>query len=51
MIKHPAVQRVNFTGSTVVGKIIGSLCAKYLKPAVLEVCADIPLLRQRLIIQ
>ena len=36
MVAHPAVRRVNFTGSTKVGKIIAMTCAKYLKPAVLE---------------
>ncbi|MGA8784102.1 MAG: aldehyde dehydrogenase family protein, partial [Polaromonas sp.] len=33
MIAHPAVRRVNFTGSTTVGKIIAGHCARYLKPA------------------
>ena len=37
MVSHPAVQRVNFTGSTAVGRIISNMCAKYLKPVVLEV--------------
>ena len=37
MIKHVAVARVNFTGSTAVGRIIAAMCAKYLKPVVLEV--------------
>jgi benzaldehyde dehydrogenase (NAD) len=32
MVAHPAVRRVNFTGSTRVGKIIAGLCAQYLKP-------------------
>jgi acyl-CoA reductase-like NAD-dependent aldehyde dehydrogenase len=36
MISHPAVTRINFTGSTRVGKIIAQLAAKYLKPVVLE---------------
>jgi len=43
MIAHPAVRRVNFTGSTRVGKIIASTCAKYLKPAVLELGGKAPL--------
>jgi benzaldehyde dehydrogenase (NAD) len=42
MIAHPAVRRVNFTGSTKVGKIIASVCAKYLKPAVLELGGKAP---------
>jgi benzaldehyde dehydrogenase (NAD) len=42
MIAHPAVRRVNFTGSTRVGKIIAAVCAKYLKPAVLELGGKAP---------
>ena len=42
MIAHPAVRRVNFTGSTRVGKIIAAYCAKYLKPAVLELGGKAP---------
>jgi benzaldehyde dehydrogenase (NAD) len=44
MVAHPAVRRVNFTGSTRVGKIIAALCAKHLKPAVLELGGKAPLL-------
>lgn len=43
MVAHPAVRRVNFTGSTKVGKIIAATCAKYLKPAVLELGGKAPL--------
>jgi len=43
MIAHPAVRRVNFTGSTRVGRIIASACAKYLKPVVLELGGKAPL--------
>ncbi len=43
MIAHPAVRRVNFTGSTRVGKIIAESCARYLKPAVLELGGKAPL--------
>ena len=43
MIAHPAVRRVNFTGSTGVGKIIAGTCAKYLKPVVLELGGKAPL--------
>lgn len=43
MIAHPAVRRVNFTGSTHVGKIIALTCAKYLKPVVLELGGKAPL--------
>ena len=41
---HPAVRRVNFTGSTRVGKLIAMTCAKYLKPVVLELGGKAPLL-------
>jgi acyl-CoA reductase-like NAD-dependent aldehyde dehydrogenase len=44
MIAHPAVRRVNFTGSTRVGRIIAQTCAKYLKPVVLELGGKAPLL-------
>lgn len=44
MVAHPSVRRVNFTGSTKVGKIISQTCAKYLKPAVLELGGKAPLL-------
>ena len=43
MIAHPAVRRVNFTGSTKVGRVIAQTCAKYLKPAVLELGGKAPL--------
>lgn len=42
MIAHPAVRRVNFTGSTRVGKIIAASCAKHLKPALLELGGKAP---------
>ncbi|MDF3882610.1 aldehyde dehydrogenase [Cupriavidus basilensis] len=44
MIAHPAVRRVNFTGSTRVGKVIAASCARHLKPAVLELGGKAPLL-------
>lgn len=43
MIAHPAVRRVNFTGSTAVGRIIGRLCAEHLTPSVLELGGKAPL--------
>jgi len=36
LIAHPAVRRVNFTGSTRVGRIIAQQAAKHLKPVLLE---------------
>ena len=44
LIGHPAVKRVNFTGSTRVGKIIAALSAKYLKPCLLELGGKAPLI-------
>lgn len=44
LIAHPAVRRVNFTGSTRVGRRIGELAARHLKPAVLELGGRNPLI-------
>lgn len=44
LIAEPAVRRVNFTGSTRVGRIIATQCAKYLKPSVLELGGKAPFL-------
>ena len=44
IIDHPAVRRVNFTGSTAVGKIIARRCADHLKPALLELGGKAPLI-------
>lgn len=44
MVAHPAVRRVNFTGSTKVGRLIALTCAQYLKPAVLELGGKAPVL-------
>ena len=43
MIAHPAVRRVNFTGSTRVGRLIAEQCARHLKPALLELGGKAPL--------
>jgi len=43
IVSHPALRRVNFTGSTRVGRLIAQTCAKYLKPAVLELGGKAPL--------
>ncbi|WP_426232507.1 aldehyde dehydrogenase [Pararhizobium sp. DWP3-4] len=43
LIIHPAIRRVNFTGSTKVGKIIAKLCGEHLKPALLELGGKAPL--------
>ena len=44
LIAHPAVKRVNFTGSTRVGRIIAMLGARYLKPVLLELGGKAPLI-------
>ncbi|OLP54690.1 salicylaldehyde dehydrogenase [Rhizobium rhizosphaerae] len=44
LIDHPAVRRVNFTGSTAVGRIIAVRAAQNLKPCVLELGGKAPLL-------
>jgi acyl-CoA reductase-like NAD-dependent aldehyde dehydrogenase len=43
LIAHPNVRRVNFTGSTRVGRRIGELCGHHLKPALLELGGKAPL--------
>jgi len=42
LIAHPAVRRVNFTGSTHVGRIIAQHAARHLKPALLELGGKAP---------
>jgi len=42
LIAHPAVRRVNFTGSTRVGRIIGEAAGRHLKPALLELGGKAP---------
>ena len=44
LIVHPKVRRVNFTGSTRVGRIVGELCGRHLKPALLELGGKAPLI-------
>ena len=44
LVEHPAVTRVNFTGSTRVGRIIAGLGAKTLTPVLLELGGKAPLL-------
>src|SRR3954453_12749435 len=43
LIAHPAVRRVNFTGSTKVGPVIAAKCAEHLKPSLLELGAKAPM--------
>ena len=42
LIAHPSVRRVNFTGSTAVGRRIGELAGRHLKPALLELGGNAP---------
>jgi acyl-CoA reductase-like NAD-dependent aldehyde dehydrogenase len=44
LIAEKAVRRVNFTGSTRVGRIVAELSAKHLKPALLELGGKAPLI-------
>lgn len=44
LIDHPAVRRINFTGSTAVGRIIAVRAARQLKPVVLELGGKAPLI-------
>src|SRR5690606_5163809 len=43
MIAHPGLRRVNFTGSTPVGREIAKMCGQHLKPVVLELGGKAPL--------
>ncbi len=42
LIAHPVVRRVNFTGSTRVGRIVAEVSARHLKPALLELGGKAP---------
>jgi acyl-CoA reductase-like NAD-dependent aldehyde dehydrogenase len=44
LIAHPAVRRINFTGSTKVGRIIAETAARHLKPVLLELGGKAPML-------
>jgi acyl-CoA reductase-like NAD-dependent aldehyde dehydrogenase len=44
LIAHPAVRRINFTGSSHVGRIVAQTAARYLKPVLLELGGKAPLL-------
>ena len=42
LIQHPAVRKVNFTGSTATGRIVAELAGKALKPVLLELGGKAP---------
>ncbi|RWR29159.1 aldehyde dehydrogenase [Sinirhodobacter populi] len=42
LVDHPAVRRINFTGSTKVGRIIAERAARLLKPVLLELGGKAP---------
>ncbi len=44
LIAHPAVRRVNFTGSTRAGRVIAAICARHLKKCLLELGGKAPLI-------
>ena len=44
LIDHPAVRRINFTGSTAVGLIVARRAAEHLKPVLLELGGKAPLI-------
>jgi benzaldehyde dehydrogenase (NAD) len=44
LIDHPAVRRINFTGSTAVGRIVARRAADNLKPCLLELGGKAPLI-------
>lgn len=44
LIANPAVKRVNFTGSTAVGRLVAQHAARHLKPALLELGGKAPLI-------
>jgi len=44
LIDHPGVRRINFTGSTHVGRIVARRAAEHLKPVLLELGGKAPLI-------
>lgn len=44
LIDHPSIKRINFTGSTHIGKVIAKRAAEYLKPCLLELGGKAPLI-------
>jgi benzaldehyde dehydrogenase (NAD) len=44
LVDHPEIKRINFTGSTAVGRIIAKRAAEHLKPVLLELGGKAPLI-------
>ncbi|EXJ81956.1 hypothetical protein A1O1_08023 [Capronia coronata CBS 617.96] len=44
LIEHPAIRKINFTGSTAVGKILAQQAAKAMKPILLELGGKAPMI-------
>lgn len=44
LIAHAAVRRINFTGSTRIGRRVAETCARHLKPCLLELSGKAPLI-------
>ncbi|KAL2133799.1 hypothetical protein VTI74DRAFT_1656 [Chaetomium olivicolor] len=42
LVADPAIKKINFTGSTLVGRIIGKLAGEHLKPVLLELGGKAP---------
>ena len=47
LIDHPAVRRINFTGSTAVGRVVAQRAAAHLKPVLLELGGKAPFVGSR----
>ena len=43
LISHPAIRRINFTGSTRTGRIVAETAARFLKPVLLELGGEAPM--------
>lgn len=44
LASHPAVRRINFTGSTRIGRRVAEIAARYLKPCLMELSGKAPLI-------
>ena len=44
LIAHPQIRKVEFIGSRAVGSTIGQICAKYIKPIILELGGKSPVI-------